>query len=84
MPIFLGQSVELGGPSLAGWSVITLKRRSKMLETIAVLLVILWLLGLVSSYTLGGFIHILPGSRYFCERFFRASCSKNQQKLRDR
>ena len=30
-----------------------------MLETIAVLLVILWLLGYVSSYTLGGFIHIL-------------------------
>lgn len=30
-----------------------------MLETIAVLLVILWLLGLVSSYTMGGFIHIL-------------------------
>lgn len=30
-----------------------------MLETIAVVLLILWLLGLVSSYTLGGFIHIL-------------------------
>jgi hypothetical protein len=30
-----------------------------MLETIAILLVILWLLGLVSSYTLGGFIHVL-------------------------
>jgi hypothetical protein len=30
-----------------------------MLETIAVILIILWLLGLVSSYTLGGFIHIL-------------------------
>jgi hypothetical protein len=30
-----------------------------MLWTIAVLLLILWLLGLVSSYTLGGFIHIL-------------------------
>lgn len=30
-----------------------------MLYTIAVILVILWLLGLVSSYTLGGFIHIL-------------------------
>lgn len=30
-----------------------------MLETIIVLLVILWVLGLVSSYTLGGFIHIL-------------------------
>ncbi len=30
-----------------------------MLITIAVLLIIMWLLGLVSSYTLGGFIHIL-------------------------
>ena len=30
-----------------------------MLYTIAIVLVILWLLGLVSSYTLGGFIHIL-------------------------
>jgi len=30
-----------------------------MLETIAIILVIMWLLGLVSSYTLGGFIHIL-------------------------
>lgn len=30
-----------------------------MLWTIAVILVILWLLGIVTSYTLGGFIHIL-------------------------
>lgn len=30
-----------------------------MLETIAVVLIIFWLLGLVSSYTMGGFIHIL-------------------------
>ena len=30
-----------------------------MLETIIVILIILWLLGLVSSYTMGGFIHIL-------------------------
>ena len=30
-----------------------------MLWTIAVLLLILWLLGMASSYTLGGFIHIL-------------------------
>ena len=30
-----------------------------MLYTIAVLLIILWVLGLVSSYTLGGFVHIL-------------------------
>jgi hypothetical protein len=30
-----------------------------MLTTIAVILLVLWLLGLVSSYTLSGFIHIL-------------------------
>lgn len=30
-----------------------------MLETIAVILIILWLLGMVSSYTLGGVIHLL-------------------------
>ncbi len=30
-----------------------------MLETLAVVLVILWLLGLVSSYTMGGLIHLL-------------------------
>ena len=30
-----------------------------MLETVAILLVILWLLGLVSGYTLGNFIYIL-------------------------
>jgi len=30
-----------------------------MLETIAVVLLILWAVGLVSSYTMGGFIHLL-------------------------
>jgi len=30
-----------------------------MLWTISVVLIILWLLGIVSSYTMGGFIHIL-------------------------
>ena len=30
-----------------------------MLYTIAVVLIILWLIGLVTSYTMGGFIHIL-------------------------
>lgn len=30
-----------------------------MLYTIAVVLLVLWLLGLVSSYTIGGFIHLL-------------------------
>jgi asparagine N-glycosylation enzyme membrane subunit Stt3 len=36
-----------------------LRRVKFMLWTIAVLLLILWMLGMVSSYTLGGFIHIL-------------------------
>lgn len=36
----------------------TLRRRN-VLETIVVLLLILWVLGLVSSYTLGGLIHLL-------------------------
>jgi hypothetical protein len=30
-----------------------------MLYTIAVVLIVLWLLGLVSAYTMGGFIHVL-------------------------
>ena len=35
------------------------KRRACMLYTIAVILLVLWVLGLVTSYTMGGFIHIL-------------------------
>jgi Family of unknown function (DUF5670) len=34
-------------------------RRRAVLYTIAVVLIILWALGLVSSYTMGGFIHVL-------------------------
>ena len=35
------------------------RERNIMLYTIAVILIVLWLLGLVSSYTIGGFIHVL-------------------------
>jgi hypothetical protein len=35
------------------------KRSANMLWTIFVILLLLWLLGVVSSYTLGGFIHLL-------------------------
>jgi hypothetical protein len=35
------------------------RRRNKMLWTIALVLIVLWVLGLVSSYTMGGFIHAL-------------------------
>jgi hypothetical protein len=34
-------------------------RRKNMLWTIFVILLVLWLLGMVTSYTMGGFIHIL-------------------------
>jgi hypothetical protein len=34
-------------------------RGTDMLETIAIILLILWVLGLVSSYTIGGLIHLL-------------------------
>lgn len=35
------------------------ERRTAVLWTIFVILIILWLLGLVSGYTIGGFIHVL-------------------------
>jgi hypothetical protein len=35
------------------------EEEADMLETILVLLIVLWLFGMVSSYTLGGFIHLL-------------------------
>jgi hypothetical protein len=37
----------------------TLREITNMLKTIAIVLVVLWALGLVSSYTMGGFIHVL-------------------------
>jgi hypothetical protein len=35
------------------------KKEDNMLWTIAVILVIMWLLGMVTAYTLGGFLHLL-------------------------
>ena len=40
-----------------------------MLYTLAVILLILWLLGLVSGYTIGAFIHVLLGTATFCVVF---------------
>lgn len=39
--------------------VVDKRREDEMLWTIFVVLLVLWLLGVVSSYTVGGFIHIL-------------------------
>jgi hypothetical protein len=52
----IGPGRRFSQPALATTSC---KKVHSMLYTIAVVLLILWLLGLVSSYTLGGFIHIL-------------------------
>jgi hypothetical protein len=41
---------------MSGWPLLKGKR---MLWTLFVILLVLWLLGVVSSYTLGGFIHLL-------------------------
>jgi uncharacterized membrane protein YjdF len=35
------------------------RERDGMLETIAIILIVLWLLGIVSGYTLGNFIYVL-------------------------
>jgi len=35
------------------------QKEDRMLWTIAVILIVLWLLGLITSYTMGGFIHII-------------------------
>ena len=45
-----------GGTLLA---VLASEREAIMLWTLAVLLIVLWGLGLVTSYTMGGFIHLL-------------------------
>jgi len=36
-----------------------LRKESNMLWTIGVILLVLWLLGLITGYTLGGFLHVL-------------------------
>ena len=46
------------GPGTAS-RLINILKEERMLETIAAILIILWLLGLVGGYAMGGFIHIL-------------------------
>jgi uncharacterized protein DUF5670 len=46
------------GPA-SRWDKAAGQKVHQMLYTIAVVLIILWLLGLVTSYTMGGFVHIL-------------------------
>ena len=53
--------------SVRGWRIVAAlvfkrgpsRRRSQMLYTIAVILLIAWLLGIVGTYTIGAFVHLL-------------------------
>jgi Family of unknown function (DUF5670) len=55
-PVKLGRASTSG----QGWSFgLTERQEVAMLWTIFVILLVLWLLGVVTSYTLGGFIHVL-------------------------
>jgi hypothetical protein len=53
MPVAPGVSAD------ARRVVTTLRRGEPMLETLAVILVLMWLLGMVTSYTMSGVIHLL-------------------------
>jgi len=50
---------DRGQRTAAGDKTASYLKENDVLYTIAVVLIALWLLGLVSSYTIGGFIHIL-------------------------
>jgi len=52
--LILGVILRPDGPK-SGWT----DERSAVLYTLAIVLIVLWLLGFVSSYTMGGFIHVL-------------------------
>ena len=54
-----GESLRAGADALARSGSKTNERKEHMLYTIAVVLLILWLLGLVSGYAIGGLIHLL-------------------------
>ena len=47
------------GSAAGGVRKLTQEKEDPMLWTISVILLVLWVLGLVSDYTMGGFIHIL-------------------------
>jgi uncharacterized protein DUF5670 len=54
-----GPSAYTGGTQAVASACQPDAKEKHMLSTIALILIVLWLLGMVSSYTMGGFIHIL-------------------------
>ena len=53
------QRTELSSTVRAAWRCLKSLTGNRMLYTIAMILLVLWILGLVTSYTMGGFIHVL-------------------------
>ncbi len=53
------RAVWLEGPYVAPFRCDAFKQEGTMLTTLLAVLIILWLLGMVGSYTMGGFIHVL-------------------------
>jgi hypothetical protein len=57
--------IQIAEPFSRGWKPRGIERKQlqrrkrTMLETIAIILIVLWLLGMVSGYTMGAFIHVL-------------------------
>jgi hypothetical protein len=52
-------TTAIGAGNASGGSALQNPKEKIMLYTLAVILIVLWLLGLVSGYTIGSFIHIL-------------------------
>ena len=57
--MLVAQSTAIAFVPTKTLGVVNKRRRNEMLWTIFVILLVLWLLGLVSGYAVGGFIHIL-------------------------
>ena len=55
----VGRARRSGGDSPGGHAAELEDWRNRMLETIAIILIVLWLLGIVSGYTMGNFIYVL-------------------------
>ena len=55
----MGGPPRAGAGAPAGRGLLNQRRGIIMLYTIAVVLIVLWLLGLVTSTTIGGFVHVL-------------------------
>ena len=51
--------VEVVGTAAAGDAGYVAKKGGRVLYTLAVILLVMWLLGMVSGYTIGAFIHVL-------------------------